>query len=239
MTGSNSSLEINTTSYWGKQVHAFSDPTKLLSFKDSISRPRFTTFLIQAGHDEPKAIELYFWNIRLAGELMFALNIFEVCLRNRLHLFLINRFGARWPYDTRALRQLTADDRRRLIRQIADLQTTRNGVAPSPDAIVSALSLGFWVSLLTRSYSVPFGWHGPGLRLLLPHDPSLAQRDVYRICNEARVLRNRVAHHEPLLNMPVARIRGELDRILGAMCPGSYEFAAAGCRVATTLAQRP
>lgn len=220
-------------------MHQFSDLVKLQSFKDSTSRPRFATFLNQTGHNELRAVELYFWNIRLAGELMFSLNVFEVCLRNRLHAFLIGRFGANWPYSQMALRQLTADDRRRLIRQIADLQTANNGNPPSPDGIVAALSLGFWVSLLTRSYRVPFGWHGPGLRSVFPHDPSLTQPDVYRICNDVRILRNRVAHHEPLLNMPVSRIRADLDRVLGAMCPGSLEFAAAGCRVAATLTQRP
>jgi hypothetical protein len=234
--GSHSQNKISSGSW---QVRVFGAASRQDAFKDSLSTPRFSTYLAAAAHDQDRAIELYFWNSRLAGELIFTLQAFEVCLRNRLNMFLSDRFSRSWPYDTRALRQLTGDDRRRLVRLIADLQTARGGVPPSTDAIVSALSLGFWVSLLTRSYAIPFGWHGPGLRSVFPNDPSLTQVDVFRICNGVRILRNRVAHNEPLIHMPVAQLRADIDRVVGAMCEGTLEFASAGCRVVATLNQRP
>jgi hypothetical protein len=220
-------------------VQVFSDPATLAAFKLSTSPARLSSYLAATRHDEPKAIELYFWNVRLAGEFLFVLQTFEVCLRNRLNYFLTIRFGPHWPNDPRALRQLTAHDRRRLTSMMADLQTRSGGRPPSTDRIVSELSLGFWVSLLSRSYAVPFGWHGPGLRAVFPNDPALTQPTVYQVCNDARLLRNRVAHNEPLFRMPIAQIRTELDRILHAMCIGSAYFANAGCRVMSTLSWRP
>jgi hypothetical protein len=221
------------------KMRVFNDPATLAAFKQSTSPARFSTYLAATRHDELKALELYFWNVRLAGELMFVLQTFEVCLRNRLNEYLTSRFGPRWPGDPRALRQLTAHDRRRLTLLMADLQTRAGGRPPSTDRIVSELSLGFWVSLLTRSYIVPFGWHGPGLRTVFPNDPTLTQSIVYQICNDARLLRNRVAHNEPLFRMPIGQIRTDLDRILNSMCIGSAYFANVGCRVLSVLSWRP
>lgn len=220
-------------------MQIFNDPNLLASFKESIGHARFSSYLNEANQDTGRAVALYFWNSRLAGEAMFALQMFEVCLRNRLSNFLSRRYGDNWPRDPRALRQLTSDDRRRLTGLIAGLQSSGGGVAPSTDRIVSELSLGFWVSLLTRRYVVPFGWHGPGLRAVFPNDHTLTQPQVYRICNSIRVLRNRAAHHEPLFRLPMLQIRIDLDHILGAMCYGSQHFANAGCRMQSVIAWKP
>jgi Abi-like protein len=213
-------------------------PQETIEFQASISAPRFAPYLRLAGSTN-QAVELYSWDLQLAAALLFSLHTFEICLRNRLSAYLATRHGRNWPFSTTALRQMTGNDRSRITQLIAELQTTLRGRVPTVDEITAHLSLGFWVSLLTRSYSVPLGWHGPGLRIMYPNDPAIDQPTAYRIANHLRVLRNRIAHHEPIYHWPVAQSRGDADRLLAAMCVGSHSFARAGCQVAAILAQRP
>jgi Abi-like protein len=207
-------------------------------FRTSISVPRFTPYT-RATSNFNQALALYAWNLQLAAALMYSLHMFEVCLRNRLSAYLTIKYGANWPFSGTALRQMTGNDRRRLTLAIADLQSSYRGRAPTVDEITAHLSLGFWVSFLTRSYSVPLGWHGPGLRVMYPNDPAIDQPTAYRIANNLRVLRNRIAHHEPVHHLPVAQLYSDLDRLLAAMCVGSRSFVRAGSSVTSILAQRP
>ena len=45
--------------------------------------------------------------------------MWEISLRNRLNEFLIWKFNAKWPYDSRAVRNLKSNENRRLQETIA------------------------------------------------------------------------------------------------------------------------
>lgn len=211
---------------------------EVVEFRLSVSSPRLAPYVgVTSSADQ--ALALYSWNLQLAAALMLSLHMFEICLRNRLATYLTTKYGPNWPYSTAALRQMTGSDRRRITLLIADLQTSHRGRAPTVDEIIAHISLGFWASLLTRSYSVPLGWHGPGLRIMYPNDPTMDQPTAYRLANSLRVLRNRIAHHEPVHHWPVAQLRSDADRLLAAMCAGSHAFVHAGCDVSSVLARKP
>jgi hypothetical protein len=208
-------------------------------FVNSLSAPRFQTYKQAAHGDSLLAIDLYTWNACLAQSLWPSIQVWEICLRNKLNNFLCWRYSPSWPYDEqRALRQLKAPDRRKLEeareRQQIKFRLKR---APTP-AIVADLSVGFWVSLLSGAYAIPFVWRS-NLHRIFPQNKSLELSEARRLCDEILELRNRIAHHEPILNFQLERRHESLNQIVAAMCPGSATYCAALCTFKQVWLARP
>lgn len=208
------------------------------SFKKSLSSPRFLTYLKVAGSDDLKAIELYQWNAKLSQSMYIYLQGWEVCLRNKLNDFLSWKYNSNWPYDPRAIRQLNGNDKRRL-QEAKDRQESQRCTAPAPiSAIVADLSAGFWVSLLSKNYEIPFAWRY-NLKRVFPIDAALTRRPSWEICNDMLNLRNRVAHHEPIFTLPLSQQFRDLQRIVAAMCPATHAYCEASCSFEHVLLHRP
>lgn len=175
-------------------------------------------------------LDLYLHNERLSASLQFILSMWEVVLRNRLSAFLSWKYSADWPYQDRLLRQLAREDAERLIdsrkRQAADRKVPR----ATTDSIVADLSVGFWVSLLTRHYEVPFAWRrGGNLSRVFPNRPDYSLTDVQPLLGQLRTLRNRAAHREPILSMDLPRLKTAALELTSAMCSDTGAFVRANC----------
>lgn len=215
------------------------DPSIVKSMKDSLSSPRFNTYLSLADNDEEYALALYQWNSLLSQSLYVYIQSWEICLRNKVDAFLRWKYNGGWPYDTqRAVRNLNGSDRKRL-RETIERQESQRGHSPiSSDAIVADLSAGFWVSQLSNSYNVPYTWQH-NLKRIFPHDSALDRRGAWEICDAVLTLRNRIAHHEPILKLPLEDQYRDLQRIVSAMCPGTFAFANANCTFRHVFNNRP
>lgn len=221
------------------QEKFLTNPELTHGFVNSLSQERFSTYRKIAKGDDVRAVKLYKWNSDLCQSLHYSMQCWEICLRNKLNNFLAWKFGHNWPYDeVRAVRQLTNNDRRRVReareRQERDRRTTQ---APT-GAVVADLSAGFWVSLLSKSYEVPFVWQ-TNLKRVFPCDRALALRDAWTICDELLVLRNRIAHHEPILSLPLEQRHRDVSRILAAMCLGTYAYSQSCCSFWDVWRKRP
>jgi hypothetical protein len=89
----------------------------------------------------------------------------------------------------------------------------------TPDRIVSELTFGFWVALLSSPYDARF-WRPDRSRALKTSFPaipkSLRQRQtIYKRYNELRSLRNRVFHHETIWNR--VTLDNDLDKLAEAI----------------------
>lgn len=78
----------------------------------------------------------------------------------------------------------------------------RGGVStPSPGQVIAELPLGFWRFPTMRGYSATV-W-APYLSRAFPHAPGRPQREeVDRRLQPVILLRNRIAHHEPVFARP-------------------------------------
>jgi hypothetical protein len=100
-------------------------------------------------------------------------------------------------------------------------QRQRRSADPVPlDAIVADLSAGFWTALLAGRYDVPFSWRY-NLARVLPKEPKLTRAEASKKCDALRELRNRIAHHEPILHLPLSDHWDDIKRLVDAMCPGA------------------
>jgi hypothetical protein len=60
--------------------------------------------------------------------------------------------------------------------------------------------LDFGVSLLNKSYDVPFVWRH-NLSRIFPGEKALTRDEASRLCDGRLDLRNLVAHHEPIYHV--------------------------------------
>jgi len=208
-------------------------------FIKSLSHERLSRYRTIAHGDEIRAIRLYKWNSDLSQSLGHSMQAWEICLRNKLNAFLCWRYNSNWPYDeTRAVRQMKGNDARR-VREARERQERDRRMTQAPlGAIVADLAAGFWVSLLGTSYDVPFSWTA-NLKRVFPHDRALDRRDAWTICDELLDLRNRIAHHEPILHLPLEQRHRDLARIIAAMCPGTHAYCQGCCSFWDVWRRRP
>lgn len=163
----------------------------------SISAERFSPY-INATAAPLDAAVIYYWNIALAEALYPTLAAFEIALRNTIHDSLTARQGG----DEFWFRAVLAPAH---LREYAGTHARliENGVAnPTAGKIVSELKFWIWTQILSSLYHSTL-WAPNRTALLLTAFPNLPRipnnrHYVYERCNDIRMLRNRVMHHEPI-----------------------------------------
>jgi hypothetical protein len=214
------------------------DEEAIKSFRFAVSEPRLGKYLAASNKDIRTAIDLYYWNAQLAQSLYITLQMWEIGLRNHLHAFLCWKYGNSWPFEPKCIRRLKSNDQRRLKEAISRQRQLRGIQAVPTDSIVADLSAGFWVSLLTTSYDVPFSWRYNLVRIF-PQDVALTREVASGRCDSLLDLRNRVAHHEPIFHLPLKERRDDLMYLLDAMTPAAYAYGNAACTFEAVWGARP
>lgn len=182
------------------------------ALRKAISPDRLTTYAtaaLAAGCDE---LDLYVWDRDLAAALLADIAIVEVALRNALHDALSAAHSAPDWYQL----DLGLDDRSR--RALAEAWKRLTKKKRTPGRVVARLMLGFWTGLLDAG-----GYYGnepqdfkadyeqlfrstlqrafPGGRAEARAAGAHFTREwVHSIATITQDLRNRAAHHEPLVN---------------------------------------
>jgi hypothetical protein len=185
-------------------------PKQILALERSITPTRMSTYLDEAGQDPDWARNLYLWDRDLSVAFLADLAILEVALRNAMHERLSDRWTEKW-YESD---EVALDE-----RSASALATAWSRVAgdKTPGRIVAQCMFGFWRGLLDKGGHVGRSprkrrcrydvlWRGvldkafPGGRAEAQKDGVRWQR-TYALAVVTRIneLRNRVAHHEPLI----------------------------------------
>jgi hypothetical protein len=185
----------------------------------AISTPRYASYLNAAGQDKDLARRLYIWDRDLSTAILADLAIVEVALRNAMHTVLTTAYGPQWyqsiDLDDRSQKQVT--QAWGYLRNPAPVQ----GDPATSGRLAAQCTFGMWVNLLDvggyagrepRRIHADYEqlWRStlrsafPGARYEAHHDPSprasFTRTWVHSVAKTVNVLRNRVAHHEPLHN---------------------------------------
>lgn len=205
-------------------MNFISDEKALLSFVHTLSAARFSRYLQSARNDRALAVRLYVSNGRLSCVLYGAVQVWEVVLRNRINAFLLWKYGSGWPFaGSKLLRNLSNHDLLRL-RTVVERQERKRGFGGvTVDHVVADLPAGFWVSLLTKRYDVPFAWRN-NLSFIFPQDPYVERAHAARVCDELLSLRNRLAHHEPVYHLPLRQRWENLTWTVACICPAHLSY---------------
>lgn len=192
---------------------------------EALSLERFSRYLAWAGGDRLRAVELYTLNCQLSESLYTPLHMLEVVLRNRIHRIASTAIGEKlatpWfdrPEFLRGSRQAA---------QIAKAkeELAEGGKALEPGRIVAALTFGYWTAFFGKDYEV--AWQQILHRIARrPDGKGLGRKDFARPLTPLRILRNRIAHHEPILTWNLPSHHEKIVQLTGWLSP----IAADWCR---------
>jgi hypothetical protein len=150
-----------------------------------------------------QAVHLYERNTALSEALYGLLQGLEVPVRNAMHEVLSTGLGRNDWYDFVAWR----------VAQQEQIDNAKDGLRKkakpvTPGGMVAELTFGFWVGLTGPKYSVDL-WE-QHLYKAFPNG-KLGRKQLNRRLESIRLLRNRVAHHEPILSRDLPK---DVERIL-------------------------
>lgn len=217
-----------------------------------LSSPRFAVYRVAAGGDAQHALDLYEWNTGLGAALMHDLAHLEVGLRNAYDRALGNvpDLPQHWTACgdqifapvRRTRRRRTAGGVVRTTvdvnaRSRASLEHARRevGWAAPPGKVVAQLSFGFWRYLTSAAHEVTL-WR-PALHRAFPRGTE--RRDVDLRIGRLHQLRNRVAHHEPLLTVDVMASAEDARHLAGLLHPRLREHLDRTSTVSEQVECRP
>ncbi len=193
----------------------------LEAIRASLSQPRFATYLQKAAGDETFAIALYLYNARLSKAFLYPLSVVEITLRNAIDGQLVKVFGQDWPYS-QDLRDRVLTDKGLItldtaIGRARDKLGLNAFVDPSKDQVVATLTFDFWSNLLRPDYG---DFWRTNLNIVFPHIARDESRhEVQQLARDINAFRNRVAHHEPVLDLNINATYAQMLRIVGLRCP--------------------
>lgn len=214
------------------QVPYFYDPRTIASLTASLSAPRFAPYLQKANGNEAVAFELYLYNANLASSFLFPLSVAEVTLRNAIDGVLMQSYGADW-HQNNVFRTavLTPQSLGALDKAI---ERARNG---NRGKVIAELTFDFWSNLFRKEYadlwrtkaniSFPCLKHGEG------------RREIQYLVKDINYFRNRVAHHEPILDLNVADLHLKIIRLVELRCKDTADWMRYHSTVGAVMRTRP
>jgi Abi-like protein len=200
----------------------------LISYRDmeqALSLERFGRYLDWAEGNRARAIELYTLNARLSESLYIPLQMLEVALRNRIHAVMTEARHEAWFQDAEFLLGERQPDQ--LAKAIEDVRANRRD--PTPGRIVATLTFSFWTSMFGKDYETL--WQTTLHRIASrPGGKGLKRKDFSAPLAPIRSLRNRIAHHEPIIMWDLPRHYSKIVELTGWLSPPAAEWCAAHSR---------
>jgi hypothetical protein len=215
-----------------------------------LSNPRLQRYLLDAGQDRRRALDLYDWNARISAAVLRDLAHLEVALRNAYDRALDASAPigtAHWTlaatsvfpplYRTRRVggtrRSVDVNRQSRSLLEAA-VKGAGGSMAP-PGKVIANLTFGFWRYLSSRA-------HEKSLWVPYLHDAfaaGVSRSEVDDRVGRLHRLRNRVAHHEPLLGAPLTDRLEDLVWVAKQLDEPLAEYVSGTTDVPSLLASRP
>jgi hypothetical protein len=206
----------------------------------TLSAERLHRF-IQASGSLAQGLRLYRWNVQLASAYWTPLHFLEIAVRNAVHGSMTAHHGTafwfREPGTDLGATWLFEFERNAIEKAISK-------IFPPVTAgkVVAELHFSFWVGLLS-------GHHIPGKPDY--HDavwvkgkvserfPNMKRSTVFRRLDRLRRFRNRIAHHEHILNSNLDVLSADIEAILRTLDPSLATWVRAMSTVEEVRAARP
>jgi hypothetical protein len=146
-----------------------------------MSDPRMRRYLVAAAKNEELAVDLYWINIQLSGAMVKLIAVFEVILRNKIDIIgteLVGQGKGNWlsrfiDKDKFAVKTFTHSQ------------------------LITDLPFGFWCSLFSGKNFMIIG--SKLLSIFALNNRPTKPKPIRRKLHLIRLMRNRVAHHEPII----------------------------------------
>jgi len=187
----------------------------------ALSLERFGRYVAWAGGDRRRAVELYSLNARISEALYIPIHGLEIALRNRIHTVMSEAEGERW-FEVDGL-LLAPHQKDQLATAIAEIE--EDGKEASAGRVVAALTFSFWTAMLSPVYEAL--WRSTLNRIAETEEGKrLPRKSFTRPLTQIRLLRNRTAHHEPILHWNLAKHHRNIVQLTGWLSPAVSQWVA-------------
>jgi hypothetical protein len=196
-----------------------------------VSADRFARYVQWAGNPND-AIGLYTLNTALSECLYTPIQVLEVTLRNRMNAVLSGTHGAGWVLGSGPFLN---DYQRRQITEASD-RVQSEGKAVTAPRVIAALSFGFWSSLVGRNQEQL--WRAELHAIARkPDGRGCSRKELSAPLDNVRHVRNRIAHHEPILHLDLPALHTEIGTLTGWLDPNAAAWVTELSRFAVVFPQ--
>jgi hypothetical protein len=192
--------------------------------EEALSLERFSRYLAWAGGDREAAVRLYTVNTRLSESLYTPMQTLEIALRNRIHRVLSEAYHPEWFNEPafQGGRQLEQLDKAK--KDLAEAKKPLE--APR---VVAALTFGYWTALFGKEYEDL--WRKTLQKIAArPDGRRLGRKDFSTPLTPIRILRNRIAHHEPILHWNLPKHHSKMLELVEWLSPAAATWCRAESR---------
>lgn len=212
-------------------------PLTYSQLERSFSQARLGRYLTDAKEDKNYALRLYIWNVRLCEAFYLPTQFAEITVRNAIHGALCEKFGTNWNLQGSFL--CTLPNRLRTeLEVVTKTERFAYGTETTINHIVSGLSFGFWLHLLTKNYDDvlwPIYFSS-----FFPNKPdNIDRKKLYDRLDAIRTFRNRLAHHKPIFDRKPKSEYSNLLEVVCWVCRDMRWFITTLSRVDQTIALKP
>lgn len=207
--------------------------TEVAEMEAALSLERFARYVAWAAGDRTRALELYTLNTQLSEALYTPLQVLELALRNRVHAILSAAHGERW-FEADGLLQ-TPHQREQVETALAEL--AKDGKESLPGRVVAALTFSFWTAMVSPAYEDL--WRSTMHAIAVkPDGKKLSRKQLSRPLTPIRILRNRIAHHEPILHWDLRTHHTAMQEVTSWLSPPAARWCARIDRFPTVFPAR-
>lgn len=167
------------------------------------------------------ALEKYLYNIEVSKALYPLLSILEISLRNRINNAIDCIIQADWLIKELQQQNILLDNEYKKLLDVKKKLINKGNRNIGKDDLIAELSLGFWIHLCTKRYKTKL-WHKQGFfRAIFVDYPNFSEFNklskVFPKLQLMLKLRNRIFHHEIIINHPYGIINcyNDLRKLLG------------------------
>ncbi len=200
-----------------------------------ITAPRFRAFLEAAEGDRTQAMALYDWNVCLSAIFFEVLSYTEILLRNAIDAQFTPTHHSQaatesWLCDASIL---TPKSLERVTEAIENIERAKK--EPTRARVVANLSFGFWRALLDKRYKQL--WI-ENLHHAFPNGNG-DRAQVSSLLAKLNPFRNRLAHHEPIINASIEKHHEDLLELTRIIDADAADWVEARSCVPQIVAWRP
>lgn len=191
-----------------------------MSLERTLSTERLARYRRWANDDEHQTLELYALNVAISEAFYTSLHLLEIGLRNAVHDGMTRQYGSAWFSNPAVLNDTF------LNLKVGEAKA-RLPDNPTDGQVIAELMLGYWTALFGRRYNILWG---TTLKNVFDAGYPLRRADVAGRLNRIRELRNRIAHHEPIIQRDLPAAHTEIRELIGWLSPDLLVWCDARCR---------
>ena len=220
---------------------------KLSKIIEDISVDRLSSYKFHDNDNSDLILRRYIYNIQIAESFYPLLAALEISLRNRLYMAIINLKGENWLLNEITSSNMLLVNERKVLLDVYN-KIKRKYTNISETSIIAELTFGFWINLCKKAYKNTL-WDKQGFfdKIFPDFDKHFNSptwdktKVVFPILKEILRLRNRIFHHEIIINNKngIENMYEQTKRILYSLSEEYAKIFETSFRFSDVIKQKP